>query len=151
MGHSGISGIVPSCSPSIKPCQSGKVSEEKCGLIALCVHFLLWLLSYREAYKEAYGAIWWPRRLIPRSQDDNMRGHLPIGVNAVFMNHGLQGIQICWKSMREKEKVTQWYRQKGGAERGRDKKAVLGISEANAPATSKAEHLLKDGYKRLTP
>lgn len=99
-------GIVPSCSPSIKPCQSGKVSEEKSGLIALCVHFLLWLLSYQEAYKEAYGAIWWSRRLIPRSQDGNTRGHLPIGVNAVIVNHGLQGVQVCWRSMREKEKVT---------------------------------------------
>lgn len=45
MGHSGILGTVPSCLPSIKHCQSGKVSEEKCGLIALSVHFLVATLS----------------------------------------------------------------------------------------------------------
>lgn len=30
-------------------------------------------------------------------------------------------------------------------------KVVLGVTEANAPVTSKAERLLKDGYNRLTP
>lgn len=43
IGHSDISGRVPSCLPWIKPNQSGRVSEDHCGLIALAVHIPSWL------------------------------------------------------------------------------------------------------------
>ena len=55
---------------------------------------------------------------------------------------------------RERERERHLFRWKKGAGRGRDKGSVgivWGISEENAPVTSKAERLLKDGYNRLTP
>lgn len=54
----------------------------------------------------------------------------------------------------ERERERHLFRLKEGAGRGRDKRSVgimWGISEENAPVTSKAERLLKDGYNRLTP
>lgn len=58
----------------------------------------------------------------------SVRGHLPVRVDAVFMNHGLQGVRVGCRVKRQREGAI---------------KAALGIREEHAPVASNAERLLK--------
>lgn len=52
---------------------------------------------------------------------------------------------------REKDTCSDRIKEQGEGEIRGSVGIVWGISEENAPVTSKAECLLKDGYNRLTP
>lgn len=109
LGRGNISGIVPSCLPSIKPGQTGKGSEQKRGLIASPVHFKLWLLTPTCLSQ---------RLIVPPGGRDShylrLRGYSPIRLDAVFMNHGFQGVRVCWKNA---ERKSQRYIQNRGSDK----------------------------------
>lgn len=72
---------------------------------------------HREAFQEAYGAIWCMVELIQLASaqlvhaephkdaaHNGKKRHLPIRIDAVLVNHGFQGVRISWRKKKGRER-----------------------------------------------
>ena len=136
MGHGGISGEEsPAARPQSNPANLDTYQRRNVAWLP-CVFISCSGSSHYSQRGRQQGG-WWCH-LVAETEKNNTRGHSPVRVDAVFINHGFQGVRVSCRE-RERERVTRW-------ERKAEITAVLGIS---APVTSKSRALIERWLQQI--
>lgn len=89
----------PAAWPPSNPANLEKNQEKKHGLIAWRVPAYQ-CHTRQEVYKEACSATWWKKPFSAHNLcfcNKHMRWwYLHVWIDAVLVNHGVQGIRVCW-------------------------------------------------------